>query len=99
MKSEDFVGLIPVGHENAVTRKYLCAVTGMNDRTVRQMIHEARRNQVILNLQDGSGYYIPNTKDKKDMEELKRYVTQETSRLRAIGWSLSAARKTLAGIN
>lgn len=98
MTLKEFASLIPVGHKNAVTRSYLCATTGMNDRTVRQMIHEARRKIIILNLQDGSGYYVPDVKDKRDREELKRYVSQEESRLKAIGWSLAAARKTLAEI-
>jgi hypothetical protein len=98
MTIEEFANLIPVGHKNGVTRSFLCAVTGMNDRTVRQMIHEARRIIIILNLQDGSGYYVPDMEDETDRMELKRYVKQEESRLKSIGWSLAAARKTLSEI-
>lgn len=34
---------IPVGAENAVTRKELCRVVGVGDRTMRSMIADARK--------------------------------------------------------
>jgi hypothetical protein len=89
---------IPVGHQNAVTRKALHISTGMNDRRIRKAIHEARRKTPILNLQDGSGYYVPDMEDEVDKAELRKYVKQEESRLKSIGWSLAAARKTLSEI-
>ena len=84
---------IPVGHENAVTRQQLCISTGMNDRRIRRAIAEARREIIILNLQDGNGYYIPDMEDDVDKAELKRFVKQEEHRLKSIGWSLKAARR------
>jgi biotin operon repressor len=81
---------IPKGKDNAVTRERLCSLTGMNDRAVREMISQARREAVIINLQNGDGYYIPT-----DRAEIERYVRQETARLKSIGWSLKAARKAL----
>lgn len=98
MTENELINIIPTGRKNAVTRAYLCAASGMTDRTVRALIHEARRYTVILNLQNGSGYYKPDLGDKTDREELKRYVKQETSRLKATGWSLAAARRALAEI-
>jgi len=82
---------IPKGKDNAVTRERLCSLTGMNDRAVREMISQARREAVIINLQNGDGYYIPT-----DRAEIERYVRQETARLKSIGWSLKAARKALS---
>ena len=52
-KDFDIKEYIPVGSENAVTRKYLSKVTGLSDRRVRHAIHEARRDIPILNLSDG----------------------------------------------
>lgn len=46
---------IPVGAENAVTRKELCRVVGVGDRTLRSMIADARRRVCICNSQDGAG--------------------------------------------
>lgn len=84
---------IPVGHENAVTRKQLCISTGMNDRRIRRAIAEARRETIILNMQDGNGYYVPDMEDDVDKAELKRFVKQEEHRLKSIGWPLKAARR------
>jgi hypothetical protein len=81
---------IPKGKDNAITRAELTARTGLNDRVVRELISQARRDTVIINLSNGNGYYIPT-----DRAEIERYVRQETARLKSIGWSLKAARRSL----
>ena len=53
----------------------------------------------VVCVQDGDGYFIPDPSDNGDMNLLKRYVRQEEARLKSIGWSLKAARKTLKGID
>lgn len=55
----DIVDYIPFGRENAVTRTQLRIMTGMNDRKIRDKISEAKRDTVILNMQDGKGYFRP----------------------------------------
>lgn len=94
-KGFDILDYIPTGHENAVTRAYLCSATGLDDRTVRYAISQARREMPILNMQDGSGYFIPDMNLAEERSLLKRYVQQETSRGKQIFWSLMGARKTL----
>ena len=70
---EDF---IPYGSDNAISRKSLTEVTGLKDRVVRQAIEDARlRGKMILNFQDGKGYFISN-----DPNDLKRQYHQEHSR-------------------
>ncbi|MGC4018371.1 MAG: hypothetical protein QM793_03510 [Muricomes sp.] len=86
---------IPTGHENAVTRAELCIRTGLPDRTVRALIHKSRRDMPILNMQDSKGYFIPDMNREDERLMLNRYVQQETSRLKSIGWGLKAARHTL----
>ena len=93
------VDYIPTGRKNAITRKELCRITGLSDRQAREHIAQARRSTPIINLQDGDGYFIPDPSDNADMGLLKRYVRQEEARLKSIGWSLKAARKTLKGID
>ena len=57
---------IPIGRENAISRKRLAKITGLPDRTARKMIEQARYDGVpIINLQDGVGYYI--TTDPREM--------------------------------
>lgn len=86
---------MPTGSENAIERETLVAMSSLDDRSVRDAIHKARRKIPILNLSDGRGYYIPDMNSVEDRIALKRYVKQEEGRLKSIGWSLKAARKTL----
>lgn len=97
-KKEKSIGieiLIPTGHEKAVSRENLCRTLGASDRGIRRMIHEARRDHIILNLQDGSGYYQPDLEDPTDRAELAKYALQEEHRLKSIGWALKPVRKAL----
>ena len=74
----DIVGYIGIGKDNAVTREQLCTMTGLPDRSVRRLIADARDNGVvILNAQDGAGYYISD-----DPKELQRQYN--TNRRRAM---------------
>ena len=86
---------IPTGSGNAVERTILRFRTGLKDRQMRKLIHFARREIPILNMQDSKGYFIPDMNDEKDVQLLIRYVLQEEIRLKSIGWSLMDARKTL----
>ena len=86
---------IPTGSANAVERAILRFRTGLRDRQMRKLIHFARREIPILNMQDGKGYFIPDMNSEKDIRLLVRYVLQEESRLQRIGWSLKSARQTL----
>lgn len=86
------IDLIPFGKENAVRRKTLAVRTGMSDRDVRLRIKELRREYVILNIQDGSGYFRP-TENEREMVE--RYQKQEESRAKSIFWTLKPVREFL----
>lgn len=81
MTPEDVVKLIPVGRENAVTKAYITAVTGLPERTVRKMIEEADSLPPVINLSDGKGYFRPS---KNDAECVKRFYRQERSRANSI---------------
>ena len=95
MQDFDIKNFIPVGSGNAVTRKMLSVLTGLDDRTVRDLIHKARRDIPILNMQDGKGYFIPDMNEEEDRHKLKQYVSQEEHRIKSNGWALKAARTTL----
>lgn len=74
---EDYIN---VGHENAVSREYLCKVTGMTDRILRKTIEES--DLPIINM--GYGYYIPDMENEVDAFEARKYVTQELARINTI---------------
>lgn len=82
---------IPYGKDNAVSRAYLSAMLGVSDRKMRKMIEAERRNgAMILNAQDGNGYYISD-----DLDELERQYRQDTARAMAILTRRKAIRNKL----
>lgn len=90
----DVVKLIPFGKENAISRDKLAAKVGCSDRTMRDLINKARRKVVIINLQNGSGYYRP-TDD--DAEDVLKFKIQEENRAKDIFNNLQPVREFLRG--
>lgn len=86
---------IPIGKRNAVSRKELVAATGLPDRTLRQMIHQARIECSILSREDG-GYYIPS---EDEINELVQFCRREEHRAKAIYEGLRGAYAQLAKRN
>lgn len=85
--------LIPTGRENAISRASLLALCDAHDlahddRRMRELIHHARIDYVILNREDG-GYYRPTL---ADMQDLQRYIRQEQSRAIKIFQSIQKAQ-------
>lgn len=95
MNAEYILQFIPTGRKNAIRRKTLVCKSGLKDRRMRRLIHQARRKIPILNLQNNQGYFIPDMNDEIDRKLLVRFVRQEEKRLKSIGWALKAARQTL----
>lgn len=93
----NIVDIIPIGKSNAISRQQLlftCAFYGIakSDRQMRREIEKARKETVILNMQDGSGYFRP-TKD--DLQELRHYILQEKDRSLTILSNLRMAKNLL----
>lgn len=86
----NIIDYIPVGAQNAVSRHHLSNLTGMTDRDVREAIAKAREHYCICNMQDGKGYYIP-----ESIEEATKYYKQEMSRYINIDRSLAGTRAFL----
>lgn len=73
----DFIG---IGKENAVSRKQLHTLTGLDDRDVRKLIQEARdRGELIVNDGSGAGYFV-----SRDLSALKRQYSTNRSRALSI---------------
>lgn len=84
----DILEFIPYGRNNAIKRKELRDLCGLNDRDMRRAIELARKETPIVNLSDGRGYYQPETR-----EEITRYIMQEKSRLKSINDNIKVAIK------
>lgn len=94
----NIIDYIPKGYENAISRKALSNITGLNDRVIRNMIEEARRETIIISNNDGSGYWLyPDNPTDKEKELLERFVKQQESRAKSIFYALRPARLMMKG--
>lgn len=80
MSAEALAEYIPYDKENAITRRDLARRVDMNDRIVRELIEQARREgEFICNDQDGQGYYRTD-----DLDILERQYRQDRKRALSI---------------
>ena len=87
------IDIIPFGAENAITRAELAAKSGMSDRRMRLEIQRERANgELILNSQDGRGYFRGTA---NDLDALHRQYKQDTARAMAILKRRKAMREIL----
>ena len=89
------IDLIPIGKENAISRKMLtakCVGYGLiadsikdKDRQMRHLIEIARKstNTAILNNSDGEGYFIPSD-SLEDALAARSFVIQERKKAKEI---------------
>lgn len=74
------IELIGKGKQNAIPGSRLCELTGLSDRKVRAEIETLRREgHIIVNLQDGNGYFIPT-----EIEDIRRQYIQNDRRAKSI---------------
>lgn len=67
--------IIPFGADKAISREMLRQLTGESDRRNREKIEAARREgHIIINAQDGSGYFRidPDELTDKDLKTISR---------------------------
>lgn len=88
----DIIKYIPYGKENAISRDALAIKSGCSDRKMRDLINSARKREVIINIQNGCGYYRPTKNDVGEVEQFKR---QEENRAKDIFSGLQPVRKFL----
>ena len=85
----NILDFIPVGKNNAITGKELQNITGLDGRSVKQQIANARlRGSVICSKLDGSNgcYFIPSCPS-----EATEYVRTEQCRINSAKEALKAA--------
>ena len=89
------IDYIPIGRDNAISRKQLCTITGLPDRPMRHEIEKARKDYAILNI-DGSGYFRP-ADGESDL--IQKWLRQERNREKSVRDSTRGAEKALLGRN
>lgn len=73
----NIIDFIPIGHENAVKYDFLKRVTGLSKRAVRNELSKARKEYIILNMQDGKGFFRP-AEDEENL--ITKFYRQELHR-------------------
>lgn len=74
--------ILPTGRANAMPRADLAAFMGTSDREARRVVEELRRDgAIIVNAQDGRGYYIP---DDEDTDAVLAQIRQDEARAKSI---------------
>ena len=72
-----------VGKESARSRAELIRMTGYKDRRIREAIEALRHIRPILNLDDGDGYYIPDT-TPQGRQEVALWLSRQDRRIQSI---------------
>ena len=73
----NIIDFIPFGQDRAITYNQLRRLTGLSKRLIRRDISQARKEHIILNMQDGNGFFQP----LEDEEYLiERFYNQENHR-------------------
>lgn len=91
-KKASIYDLLPVGAENAISRRELSALTGIEDRQLRRQIAQERRAGALIlsSSESNGGYYRAASR-----AELQRYVRSMQSRSREILAVIRAAEEAL----
>lgn len=92
MNGEKIINFIPFGKENAISRHRLATLVGCSDRKMRTFINQARKKNVIINSQDGRGYYRPTI---KDVAAVRKFKKQEENRAKEIFKCIQPVREFL----
>ncbi len=89
---------IPVGRENAISRKNLAAFWGVSDREARRIVSALRTiddgtDYVIVSVSRFSGYYRTNNPD-----EIDHFRNEMVKRIRSTRKAIEVAEKVAARI-
>lgn len=94
MKNQiDITEYIPMGIENAITRKELQDLLHIPDRDIRLLIQEARKETPILSV--GKGYFRPRSDNPEDVRAIRKWIVVERSRAKSIIKGLKSAEEFL----
>lgn len=84
------------GAENAISRRDLSDILGIEDRQTRMLIHTLRKEGLtILSSNRVSGYFLPSRDPGQAYEEVKAYVEENQSRMLKTAHATKSAKQWL----
>ena len=84
-----------VGRNNAMSRSELSRVTGY--RRIREAIEALRNDKVIINLDNGDGYYIPES-TLQGRQETYIWLARQERRMKAMKAATRGARRFVSSV-
>lgn len=85
-----------VGRQNAISRQELSQITGFRDRLIREAIEALRHDKVIINLDQGDGYYIPDS-TPQGRREAAAWLDRQDRRMQSMRAATRGARRFVVG--
>ncbi len=93
----DVYHALRVGKRNAISRAELIATTGYKDRRIREAIESLRHTKAILNLDQGDGYYIPES-NTQGRHEAALWIRKQNTRMRSMKAATRGAERFIGTI-
>lgn len=93
----DVYNALKIGKQNAVSRMELGNVTGFRDRMIREAIESLRHTKAILNLDQGDGYYIPES-NTQGRHEAALWIRKQNTRMRSMKAATRGAERFIGTI-
>lgn len=85
--AHEIIDFIPMGRENAISRKRLTELCVENDLIDTNKKRQRQRNEIAPS---EGGYYRPS---REDLQELSRYIRQEEKRAKSIFKDVKRAKR------
>lgn len=86
-----------VGKQNAISRAEPSRITGYKDRRIREAIEAMRYSKVIINLDNGDGYYIPDS-TLQGRHEATAWIARQDRRIQSMKAATKGARRLVNGV-
>lgn len=93
----DVYNALKIGKQNAISRIELSSITGYRDRRIREAIESLRHTMVILNLDQGDGYYIPES-NAQGRHEAALWIYKQNTRMRSMKAATKGAERFVSAI-
>ena len=91
--TSDFLAVLKVGEENAVTSRQIQRAFGVNQRELRKIVEKCRKSGVFI-LASDQGYFYPASKD-----ELQRFIRRESNRVKNQCIAIAPLKRYLQRLN
>lgn len=85
------LAMLQQGEDKSLSREYLCSILGVDDRTLRDVVYQARcAGHNILSNSNNNGYFLPDD-GFAGIQQTQEFIAQQESRVKSIRSGLTGA--------